>query len=258
VLKHSIARNTSRSIEVAPLYQSGIGIPLPRDPHNHPKTPFSFQRFTIPEVRDFRGRAIYLDSDMLVFKDIGPLFDYPFGDANVLAVPHETSLMLLDCERLTWKIGDLVADLDRGQMSYDGLMSCRSVAKLRYDLPPTWNWLDNLNKPPPENLGLLHYTTTSSQPWLSAGHPLGHWWLQELFLALDDGKLRRAEVEQCVHRGFVRPSLLYQMDHRVVRKAELPADILAADQPFADYCRSVHFVIGEGFQAARCKPLRTC
>ena len=190
---------------------------------------------------------MYLDSDMLVFSDIGDLFDYEFGSSNVLAVPRETSVLLLDCEQLSWKIGELVSDLDAGRLSYDGLMSCRSIAHVHYGLPPIWNWLDNCGKSPPANMALLHYTVTSSQPWLSSGHPLGHLWLGALFDAIDDGKIHRSEIEEAVQRGFVRPSLLFQVDNRVASKTELPADVIRNDQPFAEYCRSVQYVVVDGF-----------
>src|SRR5687768_7259766 len=100
VLRHSILRHASRPVRVEPLFRCGIEIPVPRDERNRPKTPFSFQRFVIPEVCKYRGRAMYLDSDMLVFGDIVPLLEMAFGDANVLAVPRETSVMVLDCKNL--------------------------------------------------------------------------------------------------------------------------------------------------------------
>ena len=39
-------------------------------------TPFSFQRFFIPELCSYKGIALYLDSDMLFFNDVEKLFDY--------------------------------------------------------------------------------------------------------------------------------------------------------------------------------------
>ena len=99
---------------VEPLYRAGIDVPpIPCDPRNRQKTPFSFQRFLIPEVRGYRGLAMYLDSEMLVFDEIGALFERDFGDANVLAVPRETSVLLLDCEQLaciTQSSTDFVAE----------------------------------------------------------------------------------------------------------------------------------------------------
>jgi hypothetical protein len=246
VLRYSIIKHARRPVTVEPLYRASVPVPLPRDPRNQQKTPFSFQRFLIPEVRSYRGRAMYLDSDMLVFDDITALFDRDFAEANVLAVPHETSVMVLDCEKLTWNIRELVADLDAGKLSYDGLMSCRSVARVRYDLPRNWNWLDNAGDPPC-NVALLHYTVTSNQPWLNAGHPVGHHWINALFEALDTGSIQLANLEQAITRGFVRPSLWYQVEHRVTGKDEIPKEVLSEDKPFVEFCRSCHYAIVDGF-----------
>ncbi len=248
VLRHSIARHTQRPVRVEPLCRCGVEVPVPRDPRHQQKTPFSFQRFLIPEVCGYRGRAMYLDSDMLVFQDLATLFDYDFGEANVFAVPQETSVLVLDCEQLSWNIREFVSDLDSGRLSYDGLMTCRSVARIRYDLPRIWNWLDNSPGAMPSNVALLHYTVTSSQPWVSAGHALGHLWLNALFAALDEGAIHRSDVENAVQRGFVRPSLLYQIDHRVTKKSELPSEVAREDGPFADYCRSVNYMLVDGFR----------
>ena len=248
VLRHSIVKRSQRPVRVEPLYRAGIEVPVPREERNRQKTPFSFQRFLIPEACGYRGRAIYLDSDMLVLDDISTLFGYEFDDGNVLAVPQETSVMVLDCQRLKWNVRELVADMDAGKLSYDALMTCRAVAQVKYTLPTRWNWLDNSSSSMPVNTALLHYTVTSSQPWISAGHPLGHLWLQELFDSVDDGTIQREEVIGAINQGFVRPSLLYQVDERVTRKTDIPTDILAADEPFASYCRSVRYLMVEGFR----------
>ena len=248
VLRHSITRRASRPVQVEPLFRCGIEVPVPQDERNRQKTPFSFQRFLIPQARGYKGRGIYLDSDMLVFGDISSLFEYEFGNANVLAVPKETSVMVLDCNHLKWNIRELAADLDAGRLSYDGLMTCRAVANVNYTLPGKWNWLDNSTSPMPPGVALLHYTVTSSQPWISSGHPLGHFWLKELFDALDDGTIHYEEVAYAVQQGFVRPSLLHQVDQRVTRKEDIPRNVLAEDEPFASYCRSVRYVVVEGFR----------
>jgi hypothetical protein len=248
VLRYSIEKHATCPTVVQPLFRAGIHVPVPRDPRNRQKTPFSFQRFVIPEVRGFEGRAMYLDSDMLVFDDIALLFQLDFGTANILAVPQETSVLVLDCARLSWRVRELVSQLDEGTLSYDGLMSCRSIAQVSYSLPRTWNWLDNSPAPMPAHVSLLHFTVTSSQPWLTGGHPLGHLWLGALFEAIDAGVIDRAEVLEAVGRGFVRPSLLFQIDHRVLTKKDLPAEVLKDDEPFAAYCRSVHYAVVDGFK----------
>ena len=57
-----------------PLHEATIPIPTPATPANRPRTPFSFQRFLIPELCGFKGRGIYVDSDMQVFEDIRGLW----------------------------------------------------------------------------------------------------------------------------------------------------------------------------------------
>jgi hypothetical protein len=132
VLRYSIERHTRRPVRVEPLFRAAIPVPSPREVKNRAKTPFSFQRFLIPELRGYEGRAMYLDSDMLVFADIGHLFGYEFGDADLLAVPYETSVLVMDCQALTWNIRQLIYELDGGKLNYDGLMTCRSIARIRY------------------------------------------------------------------------------------------------------------------------------
>src|SRR5207237_9139533 len=77
VLEYSIRKHASMSVEVFPLYQSGFEIPLPRDAQNQPRPPFSFQRFLIPALVGYRGRAIYLASNSLVFRDVRALLTLP-------------------------------------------------------------------------------------------------------------------------------------------------------------------------------------
>src|SRR3954451_5303347 len=68
VLEYSIRKHTSRPVEFVPMHN--IDLPLPRDPAQRPRTGFSFYRFLIPSLCGFKGRAIYLDADMLVLSDI--------------------------------------------------------------------------------------------------------------------------------------------------------------------------------------------
>src|SRR5207249_1624073 len=86
VLEFSIKKHASVSVEVTPLHTTGLAIPVPKDARNLPRTPFSFQRFLIPALKGYRGRAIYLDSDMQVFRDIRELWTLPFDGADLLTV----------------------------------------------------------------------------------------------------------------------------------------------------------------------------
>jgi hypothetical protein len=221
VLEYSIRKHASMSVEVFPMHVGGVDIPRPKDEKNWPRTPFSFQRFIIPELAGYKGRAIYLDSDMQVFKDIKDLWVLPFNDAQVLAVrePKATgrrpqfSVMLLDCEHLDWKIQDIVNQLDTGELNYDSLMYDMAVAKsIRPDINNVWNCLERYDE---DETALLHYTDMSSQPWVSRNNPLGYLWFRDLFEAIDDGFISPEYVKEHVNLGYVRPSLWYQVEHRI-------------------------------------------
>jgi hypothetical protein len=120
VLEHSIRRHTAARIELHPL----IDVPSrePRDPRQRKRTGFSFARFLIPGLCDHKGKALYLDADMLVFRDIRTLWETPFDGAKVVVQEplteeqarrgkddaarrtRQCAVMLLDCERLDWDV----------------------------------------------------------------------------------------------------------------------------------------------------------
>ena len=221
VLEYSIRKHASLTVQVNPLHLSGIEIPTPTKPENRPRTPFSFQRFLIPALTGYQGKAIYLDSDMQVFQDIRRLWNVPLEDAEVLAVqePGSTgrrpqfSVMVLNCASLRWDIQEIVQSLDEGRLTYERLMYDMAVAStIRASLDPAWNSLERYH---PEETCLLHYTDMNTQPWLSRDNPLGYLWTRDLFEAIDRKFLSESEIGEHVERGFVRPSLLYQVEHRI-------------------------------------------
>ena len=238
VLEFSIRKHASMSVDVKPIYQTGIGIPLPKDPENLPRTPFSFQRFLIPEVIGYKGRAIYLDADMQVFKDLRSLWVMPFKGAEILAVqePVETgrrpqfSVMVLNCDFLKWKVRDIVDDLDKGTLTYAQLMYEMTVAKtIDRCIDPAWNSLERYDE---DETALLHYTDMHTQPLVSQINPLGYLWVRDLFEAIDLGVISEDYVRESVKKGFVRPSLLYQLEHRIEDALLLPRKGKLMDEEF--------------------------
>ena len=229
VLAHSIRRHTSMRTEVVPLHQADIRFPMPRDPKNKPRTPFSFQRFTIPQLAGYRGRAIYFDSDMLVFRDLRELWTLPFDGADVLAASAadpadrrpQFSVMLLDCERLRWTPQQVIDALDSGQLDYTRLMHEMALAReVHATIPASWNSLEHYEA---GQTGLLHYTDMHSQPWVHPHNRWGHLWVRELILAIESGFIDPALVQDHVDRGWVRPSLLDQVRTQRERPRWLPA-----------------------------------
>jgi hypothetical protein len=238
VLEFSIRERTDAEVQVYPLHEPLVEFPLPKDPRNRPRTPFSFQRFYIPALKGFKGRAIYLDSDMQVFRDIMELWTLPFDGADLLAArePGESgrrpqfSVMLLNCAELRWDLSDIVAALDRGELTYETLMYEMAVArKIRAAIDPSWN---SLERYVPGETGLLHYTDMPTQPWVSTDNPHGLLWMRDLRQAVDQGFISRAYVEEHVRQGYVRPSLLYQLDHKLDDTEQLPHEARKLDSKF--------------------------
>jgi len=238
VLEYSIRKHASLTVQVSALHLSGIEIPSPAKPENRPRTPFSFQRFLIPSLTGYQGRAIYLDSDMQVFQDIRRLWNVSLEDADLLAVqePGSTgrrpqfSVMVLNCASLRWDIEEIVQSLNEGGLTYESLMYDMAVAsKIRATLDPAWNSLERYH---PEQTCLLHYTDMNTQPWLSCNNPLGYLWMRDLFEAIDRKFLSESEIADHVQRGFVRPSLLYQVKQKIEDSFLLPRKARQMDQGF--------------------------
>lgn len=221
VLEYSIKKHASLTTDVMPLHDARIDVPTPKDRGNRGRTPFSFQRFLIPELCGFSGRGIYVDSDMQVFKDIRGLWTTSFDGADLLAArePGESgrrpqfSVMLLDCAALHWDIRNLVSGLDDGTYTYETLMyEMKAARSVRAGIDPVWNSLERYED---GTTCLLHYTDMPKQPWLSRANPLAYLWVRDLIEAVGSGFLSRELVADEVARGHVRPSLLHQVDHGI-------------------------------------------
>jgi lipopolysaccharide biosynthesis glycosyltransferase len=216
VLEFSIRETTELPVELSAIYTHQRTIPTPRDSRNRARTPFSFQRFLIPELCGFKGRAIYLDADMQVFQDIAGLWQRPFHDSVLQTVGSaggerrsQFSVMVLDCARLAWKIEEIVTQLDDGKISYQELMyEMKLAGEISYDIPGTWNSLEHYV---PSATCLLHYTDMNTQPWVSLDNPNGELWVACLRRALDAKFISCAELEREIRLGHVRPSLLSEV-----------------------------------------------
>jgi hypothetical protein len=245
VLEWSVRRHTRRPVRVHRLHARVPAFALPAARANRPGTAFSFQRFTVPEVAGRHGRALYLDCDQIVFKDIGHAFDYPMRGAPVLPTDTDrlwrrkprlrSSVMLLDCARLDWDVRALVADLDAGRRRHEDLFA---LPEYRHTLPGRWNSLDRYRR---GWTALLHYTAKRHQPWIGHDHPLACLWLRYLLEAVEAGAIAAADVDAAAARGEVRPSLAWQVTHRVADPRRLPAAQREADGPFLAECARYGF-----------------
>ncbi|KEZ78481.1 hypothetical protein [Salinisphaera hydrothermalis] len=251
VLEWSVRKHASRAVQFYHLHAHAVDFRMPSKPQNRPGTPFSFQRFMIPEIAGFKGRGIYMDCDQIVFKDIARVFDHPL-DKQPLAFcdTHKgrkarpmlrSSFMLLDCERMDWRMSQIVSDLDAERYSYQRLFSLEDYSP---NLPRTWNSLDRYRWP---FTGMLHYTGKSTQPWIHHRHKLSKLWFEYLFQAVDNGYITGDEVDQAVQAELVRPSLNYQLEKRLADARRLPDSVKKTDEAFIEACaqREYNNVPGE-------------
>lgn len=223
-LEHSIKRFTRHPVEVTPM----IDLPVrpPRDPKQDQRTGFSFSRFCIPKLCGYQGKAIYMDADMLVFRDISELWNLPFDGAKVLVQEplsparentegkrgapdkriKQSSVMLLDCARLDWDIEKIIQGLDEGRYDYGKLLYELCIlpeAEIGLKIPFRWNSLEHFDS----QTANIHYTDMGTQPWVWSGNPHGAQWVNEVRLMLEDGTLKWADLEKEIALGYARPSL---------------------------------------------------
>lgn len=253
VLEHSIRRHTFAEVRVNPLID--LGLPEPNDVRQGSRTNFSFARFAIPELMNYSGKALYLDADMLVFRDILDLWRLPFGEAAVviqeeaaeLAVAprkkgapakriKQCSVMLIDCARARWDVREIVAGLD-GAYTYEQLMYELCILPeqdIRYGVPFVWNSLEHYET----DTRLIHYTDMNTQPWVSTDNPLGRLWLKEVLLMLETGTLGWRDLHNEIELGYFRPSLVQELQE-MPHEAEFDED---AARRYAAIDRKAGFV----------------
>ena len=244
VLQHSIERNTCKKVEFRNI--DNTIMPKYNNTADAPATSFSFARFGIPSLTAYQGRAIYLDADMLVFKDIYDLWSMPMGDAKLLlqAEPSvdelklqskptvQNAVLLMDCGRLEWNPERIIADLgikyDRSQLMSFGFMNEKDLLSA---VPTKWNALDWYD----ENTCLLHYTRVETQPWVYPKHQYGAPWMAELQLMLANGSITSEFIRDQIRLGYVRPSLLVELGVNDAPLQELYGDVLLAIDKKAGY-----------------------
>jgi hypothetical protein len=227
VLEHSIQRHASLPVRVTPLID--LDLPEPRDIRQASRTNFSFARFAIPELKGHAGRAIYLDADMLVMRDIAELWNLPFAGATVIIqaeIPDalitqakagapakrkkQCSVMLIDCARAHWDVHAIVGGLD-GEYDYPALMEQLCIlpeAEVRYGVPFVWNSLEHHDS----HTRLIHYTDMATQPWVSPHNRNGALWFEEVRTMLRNGVLTPANLQREIDLGYFRPSLLDELE----------------------------------------------
>lgn len=181
-------------------------------------TEFSLYRYLIPQLCNYQGKAIYLDSDVLCLADIGELFDTNLNGYDFLAKKEAyahsgtklwgLSVMLIDCQRCRFNLESYFEEIADGMYSHQDF-SCMSPTFLKQhrfaigELDPNWNVFDSWDF----QTKLIHYTNLYTQPWKAANHPHGELWFQYLYEALDQGFVTEADIDLSLLRSYVRPDI---------------------------------------------------
>lgn len=139
-------------------------------------TPFSGFRWAIPEYCNFEGRAIYMDSDVIIMDDLANLFDQKFEPGKSVMAKGKGSwrycVSLWDCAAVRehmMPIQKLRADLGSHR-----LMSSRfNGAKWTQPFDGNWNCLDgeNFSVLSDPAIKAIHYTVMANQPQLQFAIP---------------------------------------------------------------------------------------
>jgi hypothetical protein len=179
VLAHSILDRASIPVRIHYLKYAGLEREhgFRRVPDPLASTEFTYTRFLVPFLMGYRGKALFMDNDMLCLADVAELDALDMGPYALRVVKHDhqptqtvkmygcpqtryprknwSSLMLMDCAKLTLWTKHVVeqasgAYLHRFQDIPDEMIG---------EIPSEWNHLDRMDA----TTKLVHWT--SGGPW---------------------------------------------------------------------------------------------
>lgn len=157
-LEYTLKKHSSEPIEITWMRPSNMG----KWNNGSWGTPFTGFRWAIPSMCDFKGRAIYMDVDMICLHDIAEFWNMDMGNNTVMARNYsnrkEFSMLLFDCEKI--KLPGL--DSIRSFTNFSFSMSNNLKGVGFFD--DAWNVIDGENFDISE-IKVLHYSHRPSQPW---------------------------------------------------------------------------------------------
>ena len=183
VLAYSILRNSTKPVTITPVYLPNIKDDFVRERNNLSSTEFSFSRFMVPHLMNYKGWAVYMDCDQLMLGDIADLWrmrddkyavqlckhDYePEEDKKFLGqvqTKYEkknwSSFMLMNCKKGNELTPDYVNSATGLQLhQFKWLESDDLIG----DLPLEWNWLvDEPGYNTKSKVNNIHFT--KGGPW---------------------------------------------------------------------------------------------
>ena len=127
-------------------------------------TTFTCFRYAVPELAGFAGRAIYLDSDMLVLADLRELWEWRLKRPWHTVSFKRTDVSVIDCAAFKdaewWPRMEEMRRSSRTGYKYRELL--RQHGAIWTDIPQEW---DSLDRYEPGRTKCIHFTLMPTQPW---------------------------------------------------------------------------------------------
>ena len=171
----SIIEKSSIPLSITPLAENNLDDYSEK--HTDGTNKFTYSRFLVPYLMNFRGWAIFVDGDMVCLSDIKELKQFFDPNVAVSVVKHNyktkskikyfgqknedyprknwSSVIIWNCEHQKNKI--LTPEfISKKEGSFLHRFSWLDEIEIG-ELPKTWNWLA-IEYPEKDNLNLIHYT----------------------------------------------------------------------------------------------------
>lgn len=190
VLEYTLRGHASQPVEIVWMRQARKGFWAGWNTQGW-ATPFTGFRWGVPWFCGYEGRAVYMDSDMIVRADIAELWDQPMKPGTLALVRQtdgklRTCVMLLDCGAIGACAEWPSIDAQRRTPNQHGMMM-EWLARRRHMLGAfagQWNCIDlkratGLDDP---TVKIVHYSSMPHQPHLKhavprlAANGLKHWY----------------------------------------------------------------------------------
>lgn len=179
-LANSIFRKSSKPVTICPLNLENLNAVYKRPFDSRQSNDFSFSRFLVPYLSEFKGLALYMDCDMLIRTDISELFEYcsKNSDKAVHVVQHDyktkvskkylnntqqnyprknwSSIIMWNCEHPSNRevTSEFVNTADAAQLHRFLWLRDQEIGSLSVE----WNWLVDEYVVPSDSVKNLHWT----------------------------------------------------------------------------------------------------
>jgi len=185
VCVHTLKKHCSEDLDIIPLKKQEL---ISQELYTRPQpeagsVEFTYTRFLVPYLCDYKGWALFVDCDFLFTKDVAELFECRAGNYALMCVQHEyapknlikmdgqkqvayprknwSSCVLFNCAHPSNKIlspevvsTETGAWLHRFMWLHDDQVGA---------IPEEWNWLEGEYEKPEKPPAAIHYT--NGGPW---------------------------------------------------------------------------------------------